>query len=92
MTDDRTEEPKSRSQAKREHLALKDLGKTLAGLSERQLLCLPLSEDTRAAVLTTKRLSRGALQRHYRYLASLLTQEDVAGIRVALAGGPHRRG
>jgi ribosome-associated protein len=79
-------EEKSRSQIKREFLALRELGRELAGLSRGQLRSLPLSEETHAAVLATEGLTRSALQRQQRYLASLLAQEDVSAIRAALAG------
>jgi ribosome-associated protein len=77
---------KSRSQIKRDIRALKELGIRLAGLSKGQLSAIPLSEKTRAAVLAAQGIARNALQRHYRYLSSLLREEDVAAIRVALAG------
>lgn len=77
---------KSRSQVKREFREIKDLGVRLAGLSEGQLRAIPLSEETRAVVLAAHGMARNALQRHYRYLASLLAKEDVVAIRAALAG------
>ena len=77
---------KSRSQVKRELGALKDLGIRLAGLSKDQVREIPLSEETRAAVLAAHGMARNALPRHYRYLASLLAEEDVAAIRTALTG------
>ena len=76
---------KSRSQAKREYRELKVLGKELAVLSRSQLDALPLSEGTRDALLASKEMTRTALQRQYRYLASLLAEEDVAAVRTALA-------
>jgi ribosome-associated protein len=78
---------KSRSQVKREFRALKDLGMQLAGLSKGELRAMPLSEETRDAVLAAKEMTRTALQRQYRYLSSLLAkEEDLAAIRAALAG------
>jgi ribosome-associated protein len=78
---------KSRSQVKREFRALKDLGMQLAGLSKGELRAMPLSEETRDAVLAAKGMTRTALQRQYRYLSSLLAkEEDLAAIRAALAG------
>lgn len=75
---------KSRSQIKRDFRALKELGIRLAGLSKEQLGAIPLSDETRAAVLAAQGMARNALQRHYRYLSSLLREEDVAAIRGAL--------
>jgi ribosome-associated protein len=65
---------------------LKDLGIQLAGLSKGQLQKIPLSDESRAAVLEAQGMARNALQRHYRYLSSLLAEEDVAAIRAALTG------
>ena len=86
MTDIPQQDEKSRSQVKREHRELKNLGIELAGLSEGQLRSIPLSDGTRDALLAAKRMTRSALQRQYRYLSSLLAREDVAAIRAALAG------
>lgn len=55
-------------------------------MSKGQLSAIPLSEETRIAVLAAQRMARNALQRHYRYLSSLLAEEDVAAIRAALVG------
>lgn len=78
------ENEKSRSQVKREFGELKELGIQLAALSKGQLGTLPLSEETREALLAAKGMSRGPLQRQYRYLSSLLAREDVAALRAAL--------
>ena len=65
----------------------------LAALSERQLRILPVSEAARDALLATKGMARNALQRQFRYISSLLAEEDVAAVRAALAGElqPHGR-
>jgi ribosome-associated protein len=86
VTENSQQDEKSRSQIKREFRELKNLGIQLAGLSKGQLRAIPLSEDTRDAVLAAKGMTRTALQRQYRYLSSLLAEEDVAAIRAALAG------
>ena len=80
------QDKKSRSQVKREFRELKTLGIQLAGLSEGQLRAMPLSEDTRDAVLAAMGMTRAPLQRQYRHLSSLLAEEDVAAIRAALTG------
>jgi ribosome-associated protein len=77
---------KSRSQIKRDFRALKELGIQLASLSKGRLRTIPMSEETRAAVLAAQGMARNALSRHYRYLSSLLLEEDVAAIRTALTG------
>jgi hypothetical protein len=85
------QDEKSRSQVKRDFRELKDLGIRLAGLSKGQLRAIPLSEKTREALQATQGMARNARQRHYRYLSSLLAEEDVAAVRTALAGAlqPH---
>jgi ribosome-associated protein len=89
---DSRQDEKSRSQVKRDFRALKDLGIRLAGLPQGQLREIPLSEKTREALRAAHGMARNALQRHYRYLSSLLAEEDVAAIRTALTGElqPHR--
>jgi ribosome-associated protein len=84
MTDSDQKEEKSRSQIKREFRELKNLGKQLVCLPEGSLRALPLSERTRDAILAAKTMTRTALQRQLRYLSSLLSEEDVISIRVAL--------
>lgn len=81
----------SRSQIKRDFRALKELAIQLAALSKGQLSAIPLAEETRAAVLAAQGMARNALHRHYRYLSSLLAEEDVAAVRAALSGAlqPH---
>ena len=86
MSKDPQPEEKSRSQVKREYRELKDLGIQLAGLSVGQLRALPMSEELRDALLAAKGMTRSALQRQFRYLSSLLAEEDVAAIRAALGG------
>ena len=80
------QEDKSRSQRKREYGALKDLARQLAALSKGQLRAVAMSDPTRDALLATHGMPRNALHRQYRYLASLLVQEDVDAIRAGLAG------
>jgi ribosome-associated protein len=86
MTEIPEQDDKSRSQIKREFRELKDLGVQLAGLSKGQLRSIPLSDGTRDALLEAKGMTRSALQRQYRYLSSLLAEENMAAIRAALAG------
>jgi len=79
------QDEKSRSQVKREFRELNELGRRLAGLSRRQLEALPLSERTRDALLAARDMTRKSLPRHYRYVTSLLAEEeDIAAIRAAL--------
>ena len=45
-----------------------------------------MGKETREAVAATHGMARNALQRHYRFLSSLVGKEDVAAIRAALTG------
>lgn len=78
------DDPKSKSQYKREHLALQALGKDLVEVPERLLKRLPLSERLLEAVYLGRKLQRGALQRQLRHLGGLLEEEDHVVIRAAL--------
>ncbi|MDH4382349.1 MAG: ribosome biogenesis factor YjgA [Gammaproteobacteria bacterium] len=82
----------SKSALKREHHEIRALGEELIGLGDRQLKRLDLEESVRDAVLEGRRLKHGALQRHLRHLANLLTEIDHAAIRETLAAmrEPHR--
>jgi len=80
------QDEKSRSQIKREFRQLKELGIELAALSQGQLRDMPLSERTRDALLAAKTMTRTALQRQYRHIASLMVDEDSVALRAALAG------
>ncbi len=93
MTDSRLEEKKSRSQIKREFVEFKALGKRLVGLSLGQLQTIPLSQDTREAVLAAKEMTRTALQRQLRRLSSLMAEENLTAIQEALSGAqrPHAK-
>jgi len=69
-------ERKSKSQLKREHHGIKDLGEELLGLSNRMLKQLELSEAALDGIATARRLKHGALQRQLRHLANILESED----------------
>lgn len=78
------QEPKSRSQLKREFQELKELGKRLCELAQGPLRRLPLSEELRTAVLASRSMKRAALQRQYKFITSLLANDDADAIRAAL--------
>jgi ribosome-associated protein len=84
LSDDQPEK-KSKSQVKRELDALKDLGKQLLPIAERNLRTLPMSPELLEALLHGQKLQRGALARHLRYIGGLITQEeDIEGIQRGL--------
>lgn len=74
----------SKSQQKREHLAVQTLAEGLAGLSSSELEHIPLSDELRDAVEEASGLKRGALQRQIRYIAKRLALEDAKAVREAL--------
>ena len=90
MADDDTdaselEERPSRSQRKREALALQKLGVALTRLTTTQLAMIPLPEELLEAVLEARRLrSRAALARQQQYIGRIMRQIDAAPIERAL--------
>src|SRR5262249_44344838 len=82
----------SRTQRKRESLALQDLGKELTLLAPVQLAQLELPEQLLEAVLEARSISKfGALRRQLRYIGRLMHDVDsaaIAGKLRALKAGP----
>jgi ribosome-associated protein len=76
---------KSKSQRKREHLALEPLARDLMALSERRLKELDLDEALLDALRVARTLERGALQRQLRYLRGLLAEIDTDTLRATIA-------
>ena len=75
----------SRTQRKRESLALQDIGKELTLLGPAQLARLELPEPLLEAVLEARRISKfGALRRQLRYIGRLLHDVDSATIAAKL--------
>ena len=92
MTDTEDKQDKSKSQIKRELLALQALGRELLGLSGKQLEQVPVSDALREAVLAARQMKKGALKRQVQYVGALMRSEDAEAIRQALAAlrQPHR--
>ncbi len=75
----------SKSQRKREALALQDLGATLVTLKPTQLEKIPLPEELREAVLAARQMTqRGARKRQLQYIGRLMREIDPEPIRAAL--------
>lgn len=83
MADD-GELPLSKSQRKRDALALQSLAESLTRLPDSQLEGIPLPEDVREAVLGARSLDRGAYRRQIRYLGRLLRACDATPIKSAV--------
>lgn len=84
MVDTEEIQPKSKSQVKRELHALHDLGRDLVELPGKSLQQIPLSDETRDAVLEAKQLKMEALRRKLKHIGKLMRDEDADSIRIAL--------
>ncbi len=84
MTSDDGDTRASKSQRKRDALALQALADEMVRFSPAELASVPLAADLRDAVTSARALSRGAYRRQVRYLGRLLRDTDVAPIRSAV--------
>ncbi len=84
MNGDDNDDLKSKSQLKREHLALQALGRQLVELPDSLLKRLPLSSALREEVVVGRKLQKGALQRQLRHLGGILEAEDYVAIQIAI--------
>lgn len=77
--------PPSKSQKKRDSLALQDLGGELVALSSVQLARVAMPEALRLAVREAHRInSNGARRRQMQYIGRLMREADPAPIQAAL--------
>ena len=92
MTEPEFEEPKSKSQVKREMQALRDLGQRLVEMPATQLEKVPMSESLREAVIAARRLKREALRRQLQHIGVLMRAEESEAILMTLdrLDQPHR--
>ncbi len=84
MTSDDGDTSVSKSQRKRDALALQALADEMIRLSPAELAAVPLPVDLRDGVTGARELRRGAYRRQVRYLGRLLRDIDVAPIRSAV--------
>jgi len=84
---------KSKSQIKRELLALQHLGRELVELPAKALQKIPLSDPIRQEILAAKNMKMGALQRQIKHIGAMMQDEDADRIRVALLAlrQPHQQ-
>ena len=76
---------KSKSQFKREMIALQDMGEELVRLSAEQLAKLPLSDELREAICAAQGMhARGARYRQMQYIGRLMREVDPAPVQEAL--------
>lgn len=76
--------PLSKSQRKRDALALQALADELVRLSPAELEGVPLTDALREGVAAARNLERGAYRRQVRYLGRLLRDVDATPIRIAV--------
>lgn len=76
----------SKSAVKRQMLALQQLGEALVGLSEKQLVKIPIEDERLLAVIREARAirSHGARRRHLQLIGKLMRSTDVEPIESAL--------
>ena len=78
-------EEKSKSQVKRDMLALQSLGEELVKLTPNQIRKIEMDQDLREAVLFAKTLKKHeALRRHMQHIGAIMRTVDPDPIRKAL--------
>jgi len=82
--EDEWEDEKSKSQVKRELLALKELGKELLKLPIKDLDKLNLSERLYEALVKAQGMQKGALKRQIGTVGGLMVHEDYEEIKQSL--------
>jgi ribosome-associated protein len=76
---------KSKSQRKREMIALQELGEELVRLKTEQLAKLPLTDELREAIRAAQGMhARGARYRQMQYIGRLMREVDPAPVQEAL--------
>jgi ribosome-associated protein len=79
------EEIKSKSQFKREMIALQEMGEELVRLNAEQLAKLPITDELRDAVLAAQGMhARGARYRQMQYIGRLMREVNPAPVQEAL--------
>jgi ribosome-associated protein len=80
------EEWVSKTQIKKQMLALQDLGEKLATLTKSQLETVPMSDVLRAAIDECSRIKprSNAMKRHMNYVGRLMRSEDAEAIEQAV--------
>ncbi len=85
VTEQAEEAPKSRSQKKRDSLALQDIGDALIKLAPAQVAKMPLNEDLQEALRIMARINDNEGRRRQRqYIGKLMRECDPAPIQEAL--------
>jgi len=74
----------NKTQLKRDMKVLHDLGRELVDLAQNKLEEITLSERMYDAVVSGKKMKKAALQRHFRFISSIMHEEDVDTIQLEL--------
>ncbi len=71
------EEGKSKTQIKKDMLALQELGEAIANLSQNEIEKLPLDGKLRDAILESEQIKKhGARRRHFQYIGKLMRKSN----------------
>ncbi len=85
MPDAQDDSRKSKSQLKREVIALRKLGERMLDFSKEQLSTLSIDDRLKEAVIDAKQLRRGgARKRQIQYIGKLMRSVDVEPIKMAM--------
>jgi ribosome-associated protein len=92
-SEQRTEQPPSKTQRKRDALALQKLGKQLTAVSPEKLQQLPITNEVITAIHEYNRLpnSHGAKKRQLQFIGRLMRDCDFTAITSALSELPATR-
>jgi ribosome-associated protein len=72
----------SKSQVKREMIALQEIGEKLIGLKARELAKFPVSQTMLDAIEESRRVKgHEAMRRHMQYVGKVMRNEDIEGIQ-----------
>lgn len=79
------EEKPSKTQVKKEMLALQKLGETLTNLSDTELAKIPLTKSLLEAILFARTLkTHESKRRHLQYIGKMMREIDVSAVQTAL--------
>lgn len=78
-------EEKSKTQIKKEMIALQKIGEKLVSLPASQINRIGMDEELKEAILFAKTLTKhGARRRHMQFIGALMREADISPIRKAL--------
>lgn len=78
MSEEFEDEPKSKSQKKRDHIAFQTLARQLIEMPTRTFERLDIPEEVRDHLVLGRTLKRGALKRQIKFIGGVLSEVDAA--------------